>query len=183
MGAPGPTPRGRAPVGDCRVGCIGRRSPGRNGGRGAPPGTCGRGRWKIGWPGTGRPGAGRDVPPIGSPGCTGFGGGALYTGRGPVWGTIMRGGGAIGAAGFTDAAATGGLRLSISASSRARLSSATAHGFFDEASRSDSSTASESFCCGRSRRHDAPGSAEEIASIGPRSGAAAAMADVMGGAK
>ena len=36
---------------------MGRRSPGRNGGRlvGAP----GRGRWKIGWPGTGRPGAGR----------------------------------------------------------------------------------------------------------------------------
>ena len=32
-GAPGPTPRGRAPVGELRVGCIGRRSPGRSGGR------------------------------------------------------------------------------------------------------------------------------------------------------
>jgi hypothetical protein len=74
MGAPGPTPSGRAPVGDWRVGCIGRRSPGRSGGRG-PPGTDGRWRWKIGWPGTGRPGAGLDA--IGTPGCTGLGGGAL----------------------------------------------------------------------------------------------------------
>ena len=59
--APGPTPSGLDPVGDCRVGCMGRRSPGRRGGRlvGAP----GRGRWKIGCPGTGRPGAGRMVAP------------------------------------------------------------------------------------------------------------------------
>ena len=35
--APGPTPSGRVPVGDCRVGCIGRRSPGRNGGRHPEP--------------------------------------------------------------------------------------------------------------------------------------------------
>jgi hypothetical protein len=54
----------------------------------------------MGWPGTGRPGAGREVPPIGTPGCTGGGAarsGALYTGRGPVCGTIMRGGGGAGA--------------------------------------------------------------------------------------
>ena len=40
---------------------MGLRSPGRSGGRlvGAP----GRGRWKIGWPGTGRPGTGRVVMP------------------------------------------------------------------------------------------------------------------------
>jgi hypothetical protein len=29
-------------------------------------------------------------------GATGLGGGALYTGRGPVWGTIMRGAGGCG---------------------------------------------------------------------------------------
>src|ERR1700677_3436223 len=34
--APGPTPSGRDPAGATRVGCIGRRSPGRSGGRGAP---------------------------------------------------------------------------------------------------------------------------------------------------
>ena len=64
--------------------CIGRRSPGRSGGRGPPPipgGPCGRGRWKIGCPGTGRPGAGRI--PVGAPACAvgaggaGRGGGAL----------------------------------------------------------------------------------------------------------
>ena len=96
------------------MGCIGRRSPGRSGGRGAPtpPGPCGRGRWKIGWPGTGRPGIGRPVigrAAIGTPGCggggAGRGGGALYTGRGPVCGTIMRGAGGVGA---TGAAETGG---------------------------------------------------------------------------
>ena len=85
------------------MGCIGRRSPGRRGGRGAPtpPGPCGRGRWKIGCPGTGRPGAGRIVP-AGAPACAtgaaGRGGGALYTGRGPVCGTIIRGAGVCGAA-------------------------------------------------------------------------------------
>ena len=66
---------------------MGLRSPGRSGGRaaGEAPAACGL-RWKIGCPGTGRPGAGRG-PPIGTPGCTG----ALYTGRGPVCGTIIRG--------------------------------------------------------------------------------------------
>ncbi|MGA6981289.1 MAG: hypothetical protein WBZ11_07045, partial [Candidatus Sulfotelmatobacter sp.] len=43
--------------------------------------------------------------PIGTPGCTGGGvgagrTGALYTGRGPVCGTIMRGGGVAGAMGL-----------------------------------------------------------------------------------
>ena len=60
---------GRGPEAPVRVGCMGRRSPGRSGGRGAPtPAPCGRGRWKIGWPGTGRPGAGRIVP-AGAPVC------------------------------------------------------------------------------------------------------------------
>jgi len=87
-----------------RVGCIGRRSPGRSGGRGAPApcGPCGRGRWKIGCPGTGRPGAGRIVPAgalvcAAGVGATGRGG-ALYTGRGPVCGTIILGAGGCGAA-------------------------------------------------------------------------------------
>jgi hypothetical protein len=55
----------------------------------------------MGCPGTGRPGAGRLAPPIGTPGCTGGVGrsGALYTGRGPVCGTIIRGTGGGGAAG------------------------------------------------------------------------------------
>ena len=107
-GEPGPTPSGRVPVGDCRVGCIGRRSPGRNGGRvpgaAAPPG---RGRWKIGWPGTGRPGTGRAGAPAWAVGAGR--GGALYTGRGPVCGMIMRGDGdcAIGAAGFAAIGAGG----------------------------------------------------------------------------
>lgn len=71
----------------------------------------GRGRWKIGCPGTGRPGTERIGAPASAVGEAGLGG-ALYTGRGPVWGTIMRGdgvcerGGATGAAGF--AATTGG---------------------------------------------------------------------------
>jgi hypothetical protein len=87
-------------VGDWRVGCIGLRSPGRKGGRFAV-GAPGRGRWKIGWPGTGRPGAGRIVAPGGAPSVAivpaGAAGrkGALYTGRGPVCGTIIRGGGAV----------------------------------------------------------------------------------------
>ncbi|HTT24036.1 MAG TPA: hypothetical protein VMG82_34240 [Candidatus Sulfotelmatobacter sp.] len=86
------------------VGCMGRRSPGRSGGRGAPTpaGPCGRGRWKIGCPGTGRPGAGRIVPAgtlvcAAGAGATGRGG-ALYTGRGPVCGTIILGAGGCGAA-------------------------------------------------------------------------------------
>src|ERR1700740_2994449 len=55
----------------------------------------------MGWPGTGRPGAGR-TPPMGTPGCTGGGAGrmgALYTGLGPGCGTIMRGAGGGGVAG------------------------------------------------------------------------------------
>ena len=94
---------------------MGLRSPGRSGGRlvGAP----GRGRWKIGCPGTGRPGAGRTEAPVpaGAPatpaGAAGLKG-ALYTGRGPVCGTIILGGGAwngggeLGAAGL--AAIAGG---------------------------------------------------------------------------
>ncbi len=80
------------------------------------PGAAGRGRWKIGWPGTGRPGAGRAVA---DPCAVALGGGALYTGRGPVCGMMTRGfassvgfggGGATGC--FTStaggAAATGG---------------------------------------------------------------------------
>jgi len=84
------------------VGCMGRRSPGRSGRGGPPPGVIGRGRWKIGCPGTGRPGAGRMVPAgdevgdMDATGATGRGGGALYTGRGPVCGTIMRGAGGCG---------------------------------------------------------------------------------------
>jgi hypothetical protein len=87
-------------VGDCRVGCKGRRSPGRSGGR--APGVWGRGRWKIGLPGSGRPGAGRAVAPS-------TGGGALYTGRGPVCGMITRGLGApeTGAGGFIGAGGGG----------------------------------------------------------------------------
>ena len=59
------------------------------------------------------------APPIGTPGCTGGGvgrTGALYTGRGPVCGTIMRGAGGgggdgravTGGAGGALAEATGG---------------------------------------------------------------------------
>src|SRR5580704_18130989 len=72
----------------------------------------------MGWPGTGRPGMGRAVPPIGTPGSIGGGAGrsgALYTGRGPVCGTIMRGTGGdatgravTGAAGEGPAATIGG---------------------------------------------------------------------------
>jgi hypothetical protein len=100
MPAPGPTPSGREPAGATRVGCIGLRSPGRSGGRGAP-GTGGREvRWKIGCPGTGRPGAGLEAA-FGADvdADAGGGAGARYTGRGPVCGMIMRGGGATGAAG------------------------------------------------------------------------------------
>ena len=65
---------------------------------GRPAGAPGRGRWKIGWPGTGRPGMGRGA--IEAEGAVGAGrGGALYTGRGPVCGTIMRGKGVVGAGG------------------------------------------------------------------------------------
>jgi hypothetical protein len=101
------------------VGCIGRRSPGRSMGRGGPPpgAAAGGRRWKIGWPGTGRPGAGR-IPPMGTPGWTGGGVGrigALYTGRGPVCGTIMRGAGGWGAAGREGTVATGGAAIVVCA--------------------------------------------------------------------
>jgi hypothetical protein len=59
----------------------------------------------------GRPGAGR-TPPMGTPGCTGGAvgrAGALYTGRGPVCGTIMRGAGVGGAAGLAAMGAGGAL--------------------------------------------------------------------------
>ncbi len=62
----------------------------------------------MGWPGTGRPGAGRMVPagaPVCAVGATGLGGGALYTGRGPVCGTIMRGAGGCGGPATTGGAA------------------------------------------------------------------------------
>ena len=97
-------PIGRAPGAPVRVGCIGRRCPGTNGGRepGAleppmPP-DCGRGRWNMGCPRTGRPPLGR-CPAEGAPACCvgAFGRtvgagreGALYTGRGPVCGTMSR---------------------------------------------------------------------------------------------
>jgi hypothetical protein len=107
-----PAMGGRPPgVGALRVGCIGRRSPGRNGGRapgaigapvapsalklpGAPagPADCpGRGRWNMGCPRTGRPvrfPIGAEDGGWGARG--GGGGGAVYTGRGPVCGTIIR---------------------------------------------------------------------------------------------
>jgi hypothetical protein len=91
------------------VGCIGRRAPAGPLGPlllGRPPGICGRGRWKIGLPGSGRPGAvrvcmdegcpwlacdGMGRRAIGVPGCGAAGAvGAKYTGRGPVCGTIIR---------------------------------------------------------------------------------------------
>ena len=65
----------------------------------------------MGWPGTGRPGTERVGLAIGTPGCTGGGAGrrgALYTGRGPVCGTIMRGAGGCAAAGRAATGATGG---------------------------------------------------------------------------
>jgi hypothetical protein len=51
------------------------------------------------------------MPPIGTPGCTGGGAGrsgALYTGRGPVCGTIIRGTGGGGATGRAAIGAVGG---------------------------------------------------------------------------
>jgi hypothetical protein len=70
---------------------------------GRDPGACGRAvRWKIGCPGTGRPGVDRGAAPSAA-GAPGAGSGALYTGRGPVCGMIIRGGGADG---VTDLAVT-----------------------------------------------------------------------------
>jgi hypothetical protein len=77
-----------------RVGCGPRRSPGRIGGRPVPgppgplgptpcPGYGGRGRWKIGLPRSGSPVRGAAVLAAGR-------GGAAYTGRGPVCGTMSR---------------------------------------------------------------------------------------------
>ena len=55
----------------------------------------------MGRPGMGRPGTGRACGLALAAGVSGRGGGvgALYTGRGPVWGMIMRRGGTAGAAG------------------------------------------------------------------------------------
>ena len=65
----------------------------------------------MGCPGTGRPGAGR-IPAEGALDCPmgtpGRGGGALYTGRGPVCGTIMRGAGVGDGAGAAGVAGRGG---------------------------------------------------------------------------
>lgn len=96
---PAPAPNGgRAPGAPERVGCGPRRSPGRIGGLvcpgvnwpGALPGPCagvpGRGRAKIGLPRSGIPPRGGAV----GTGRVGDGGGAAYTGRGPVCGTINR---------------------------------------------------------------------------------------------
>src|SRR6202043_4045405 len=56
----------------------------------------------MGCPGTGRPGIGREAA-LGAD-APGAARGALYTGRGPVCGMIIRGGGAIGAPDFAGAA-------------------------------------------------------------------------------
>jgi hypothetical protein len=132
------------------VGCIGRRSPGRNGGRpaGEPAcAPCGRGRWKIGCPGTGRPGAGlpwcgRAVPVFDAAGVAGRTG-AVYTGRGPVCGTISRRGGACGmgfaggcdvlAAGACGASAAGVSTLVSSVASDAAISFTVSAGGVDGA--------------------------------------------------
>jgi len=77
----------------------GRRSPGRSGGRGAPAlaPRCTLKNW-LPWDGS----TGRGAR---SHGRSGAGIGALYTGRGPVCGMIIRGGAAMGSAGFVGAAA------------------------------------------------------------------------------
>ena len=86
MPVPAPNP-GRVPGAPERVGWGPRRSPGRTGGRVCPGGnTPGRGRWKMGLPRSG-------IPPRGgalAPARGAANGGARYTGRGPVWGTIKR---------------------------------------------------------------------------------------------
>ncbi len=84
---PAPNP-GRAPGAPERVGCGPRRSPGRTGGRACPGAAAapGRGRWKIGLPRSGIAPRGRALVSA----RTGADGGARYTGRGPVWGTIKR---------------------------------------------------------------------------------------------
>jgi hypothetical protein len=137
-GPPGRCPNpGRppgAPAGEERVGCIGRRPAGPPGAPGAPerggypPGPPGR--WNIGRP--------RWIAP-GPDGALGRGGGALYTGRGPVCGIITRftgaaaaaeasaasgacdaGAGGVGGAGATGGvAATGGGALGGAAGGRA----------------------------------------------------------------
>ena len=86
---------------------MGRRSPGRRGGRAA---AVGRGRWKMGCPRTGRPGTARS-PAAGGALAGALGGrtGARYTGRGPVCGRITRRGASAGVAvAGGAAAATGG---------------------------------------------------------------------------
>ena len=85
------------------VGCIGRRPAGPPG-CGRPAGACGRGRWKMGWPGIGRPGV-----RMGWPGVLLAAGvaGARYTGRGPVCGMIMRRTGSAGRGGCAGGATVG----------------------------------------------------------------------------
>src|ERR1019366_7596467 len=63
----------------------------------------GRGRWKIGLPRSGIPPRGGTV----GRSAVGDGGGAAYTGRGPVCGTIMRRTGAAGRCGVAGLAGTG----------------------------------------------------------------------------
>ena len=107
MPAPAPAPNsGRVPGGPERVGCGPRRSPGRSGGRpGAVPcpgcGRLGRGRWKMGLPRSGMPRA-----PVGVA-ARADAGGAWYTGRGPVCGTIRRRGGPVGCAALPGAPVAG----------------------------------------------------------------------------
>lgn len=87
---------------------MGRRSPGRRGGRAA---AVGRGRWKMGCPRTGRPGTARSPAADGAlGGALGGRTGARYTGRGPVCGRITRRGASVGVAAAGaggDPAATG----------------------------------------------------------------------------
>ena len=101
---PDPHPADAIPVGASRVGCIGRRSPGRSGGRGG----SGRRRTRTLKNWLSRHRASRRWPRSSRwrTACSRREGkGALYTGRGPVCGMIIRGGGAIGAVGLTGAEA------------------------------------------------------------------------------
>ena len=114
-------PADAMPVGDWRVGCMGRRSPGRSGG----PMALGRARTRalenrLTGHRTSRAPDACGLPAGARHACRrGWPKGALYTGRGPVCGTIIRGGGACGAAGALglrlawqpwQAAAAGGCR-------------------------------------------------------------------------
>ena len=169
-----------------RVGCMGRRSPGRNGGRapgapaapgapGAPAGWPGRGRWKMGWPrtGPGRVPAGADAEgPCG--GREGWTGGAVYTGRGPVCGTIMRRAGcSAGAAGCRDA---GGCVVAGASGALAGGAASRTGGAETGASTTGSATATggEETSAGEVGAKDASGGAKAGASGGGAAGAASA---------